>query len=417
MKASIPILLALLLTMPLTAAPSAAQIGTLDQESTGTGSISYRGSDLSQTFTAGRTGSLTQVDVLLHRFSSFTTNFTVEIRAVTATGAPTGTDTVGTGTVLASKALPSTGISTDLSAPTWVSVDFASPPAVTSGTSYAILVLQGADGLHWRSASYDRGAAWVCTPCWDPTTRDFAFKTYVLEPPTATPTATFTVTLTPTVTATATTTPLPTATLPATSTSIPTATVSPTPTLSSTATPAPSQIATTTQVPTSLPHLELVPLGSGGFSSGGTGGGPFGPYRSPTPTPMPTIGPEPSPASPLVGPVPEPPPPPDAVVSPPPCVDELVVFGEAPVFSVSEPGVVTHLAQPGEVYRVLLVEEGFALVVLTPAGDPEVLGWLDLRGDPEGLEGQRVCQPAPTATWPSHGPGRASRFQLRAERG
>jgi hypothetical protein len=145
------------------------------------GNPSFPAYRVAQTFTAGVTGTLDQVDMLLRRqFNPGDLN--VEIRSV-ASGVPTNT-VLATATVSESS-VPSGGPSV------WVSVPFNAPAPSTAGTQYAIIVYApsgfcGGDCWMWSGAvadPYAGGAAlfavdgvnWVGNEA----QLDFAFKTYV----------------------------------------------------------------------------------------------------------------------------------------------------------------------------------------------------------------------------------------------
>ena len=110
---------------------SSASAGTLDQQQTdfsvGTGTIDS-GETSAQTFTAGLSGGIDQVDLHLEPHGTPTTPVTVEIRD-TSGGAPGGT-------VLAGQSVPASSIPT---ARSWVTVNFATPAPVTAGSQYAVL--------------------------------------------------------------------------------------------------------------------------------------------------------------------------------------------------------------------------------------------------------------------------------------
>lgn len=125
----------------LLAVPVAASAaGTLDQHEEGATFNSGFNADSSahaQTFTAGITGVLDHVEVLLSRTACDPGNLTVQIRTTTPGGDPTST-------VLASATVPSSSVTTSFP-PDWESVAFATPPPSVSGTRYAI-VLTAPDG-------------------------------------------------------------------------------------------------------------------------------------------------------------------------------------------------------------------------------------------------------------------------------
>jgi hypothetical protein len=196
----------LVCVLAFAAAPAVAHAGTLDQSQTATdGSAVVFGSRLeppttvlaAQTFTAGLSGGLDRVDVLLDRGCTTGVDVTVQIRTVAA-GSPTST-------VLASATIAEASVpSTDA----FVSAAFGSPAPVTAGTSYAIVLSangaacpdNGYFSYSWafqsgdpypRGAplfSDDGGATWT-----SPGPGDFAFKTYVATdstPPTVSCSAT-----------------------------------------------------------------------------------------------------------------------------------------------------------------------------------------------------------------------------------
>ncbi len=122
-------------------APGGAQAaGTLDQQQT----VDNRsvdaggpfGASYAQIFTAGLTGSLDQVDVLLAKVAGTTAAFTVQIQAVSG-GVPSGS-VLGTTTVSAASVPDSsTGAG-------WITIPIG-PVAVTAGTQYAIVLLFAPD--------------------------------------------------------------------------------------------------------------------------------------------------------------------------------------------------------------------------------------------------------------------------------
>jgi hypothetical protein len=183
------------------------------------------GSDvgLGQTFTAGISGSLTGVELYLTALDATTPpTLTVQIESTTS-GVPDGT-------VLATTTVATSDISFT---PGWVSATFATPPAVTAGTMYAITLpdLPQADVSPWlvwgldsetsgAYTDYTGGDAYASVAgSWasmftilndgDTGAADLAFRTYV-QAPVATPT--------PTPTAVPTPTPAPSITPPPTST-------------------------------------------------------------------------------------------------------------------------------------------------------------------------------------------------------
>jgi hypothetical protein len=171
-----------------TAVPASAA-GSLDQSqnnaSAGTECLCEPFFSLGQTFTAGITGNLDQVDLLLYRAGS-PGNLTVQIRTVSG-GVPSNT-ILSTATVAES--------SVPVGDPGWVSVPFSVPAISTAGTQYAIVLsapgVSSASPLYgWGTAlgnpyaggdavtSVDSGANWFPLIGPDNTSLDRAFKTYV----------------------------------------------------------------------------------------------------------------------------------------------------------------------------------------------------------------------------------------------
>jgi len=139
---------------------------------------------LSQTFTPSVTGDLDKVHLAIGKFNTPTDDFIVSIRA-TAAGVPTGAD-------LASETIGHASI--DPASVGSLTVTFSSPPALVSGTVYAIIVRSptagGGNAYSWQfshvitsgtpnyytggqlNISTNSGATWV-----DPRTADCAFVT------------------------------------------------------------------------------------------------------------------------------------------------------------------------------------------------------------------------------------------------
>ena len=110
--------------------------GSVDQQNTTIAAAGWTFSNsmwVGQTFTAGRSGGLTQIDLNLFCNNCMTSQPVVVSVRATSGGLPTGSDlatttiTVGTAGVQA-----------------WYSANFASPTTVSSGTQYAILIRAGA---------------------------------------------------------------------------------------------------------------------------------------------------------------------------------------------------------------------------------------------------------------------------------
>ncbi|HEX2129435.1 MAG TPA: choice-of-anchor R domain-containing protein [Solirubrobacterales bacterium] len=167
-----------------------AAAGTLDQQQTDSddsvglfnvGGIPAHG--LAQTFTAGISGGIDQVDLELHKVGA-PPSVTVEIRDATLTGTP------GT-TVLATAELPASAVPDD---PAFVPTTFTTPAPVTAGTQYAIVAYSPgtignaagwryhsgedpyADGAMFWSPVFPPAGSWNDTALVD---GDAAFKTYV----------------------------------------------------------------------------------------------------------------------------------------------------------------------------------------------------------------------------------------------
>ena len=166
-----------------------ASAGTLDQQQTlGTfGGLQVNSTaSKAQTFTAGLTGELDQVDLALS-VTTVTTPLTVQIRdgSATAPGA----------TVLASASVPTSAVTGSAS---FVPATFTSTASVTAGTQYSIVALTN-DSSSWfwyaggpvTDSPYVGGRFYGSSdgpPAMGTWTQgnpqaDFAFKTYVAPPP------------------------------------------------------------------------------------------------------------------------------------------------------------------------------------------------------------------------------------------
>jgi hypothetical protein len=180
------------LAVTCVSAPGVALGGTLDQQQPNGGGATLQIQSMqsvAQTFTAGLTGGLDQVDLKLSGGGTDPVlPLTVEIRN-TDGGFPGAT-------VLASASVPAPAPAS----PTFVPIAFATPPPVAAGTQYAI-VAYGADVVpkFWTWAvdatdPYATGSSFFQHssppgPTWTEFTgSDLTFKTYVLQKPTATPT-------------------------------------------------------------------------------------------------------------------------------------------------------------------------------------------------------------------------------------
>jgi hypothetical protein len=185
---------AALATLLLGAAASASA-GTLDQQQTSSDADLALLSDQTpaQTFTAGISGGLDQVDLLLLKFGTPPPSVTVEIRNTSA-GEPEGA-------VLAIASLSTSAIGTS---PGFIPVAFAAPAPVAAGTQYAIVAYSpgtGGNTVEWRyqvaGNPYSPGAMFVSNATIPPGGgfgelggSDLAFKTYVVSAPPVKPTAT-----------------------------------------------------------------------------------------------------------------------------------------------------------------------------------------------------------------------------------
>ncbi len=159
---------------------------TLDQSQTTSDGAGFLGFSIqqAQTFTAGITGKLDQIDVNLSRVGS-PGDIAVQIRTVSA-GAPSST-------IIASATISQLGVPDTTF--NWISVPLSPSVDVMSGTQYAIVLSAPAapvccDGYNW-AASFQNpylggtveqlvgtGGSWVSLDA-----IDFTFKTYVTPPP------------------------------------------------------------------------------------------------------------------------------------------------------------------------------------------------------------------------------------------
>jgi hypothetical protein len=184
---------AALLLLVLLPGPSLAASAVLDQHNDGT-AVSYNYSHhLAQTFTVGKTGLLSAVDLYLQSRLAGGGNPTIWIKAIDAAGYPTGA-------ILATGSVPVSHVAG------WVAFPIATPLSVTSGLKLAVVFNILGDLKAWGSknskdylrghALQMQGSSWVFMISPEPS--DFAFKTYVVLPPTPTPTPTPTPKVTPT---------------------------------------------------------------------------------------------------------------------------------------------------------------------------------------------------------------------------
>jgi hypothetical protein len=193
-------LAAVVAALGLAVAAPPATAGTLDQQQTTFDNASGidgpgppggpEGFSVAQTFTAGLSGWLDQVDLLLARFASTNGPLTVEIRNVSGS--------VPGSVVLTSASVPAADVPVEqpgLAGFEFVEVSFASPVPVVAGGEYAIVAYTGgSDHYGWGMRTVDVyvGGAAFASLASPPTTTwvsfdtpvDLAFKTYVLLPPT-----------------------------------------------------------------------------------------------------------------------------------------------------------------------------------------------------------------------------------------
>ncbi len=171
-------------------APAASAAPVIDQSNTGsptdTWNFGWMGS-ASQTFTAGMTGTLDEVELNLYNPSSYSSTITVQITSVTS-GAPNFGDVLGSGTVDPST-LPTSGgsLGTQVEA-----VTLSSPAQVVTGTQYAIVLTTTGGSVYyvWRSTNDNYAGGLLrfnSTTSWS--SEDYVFATYVEAPSTPTPTA------------------------------------------------------------------------------------------------------------------------------------------------------------------------------------------------------------------------------------
>jgi hypothetical protein len=174
----------LLLALTPGAASAVAPPGVLDQSSV-TGITDFRSVIrpagtrwLAQTFTAGKTGQLTHVQLYLFLEDAGVGDpptVTAEILPTDASGLPTGSS------------LATAAVSVSSLVPAWYGFVFATPPQVTAGTRYAIVVTGSpADYASWYyTDAYGSGqnlvkttGGWTVVP-----NSGRAFRTYVFQGP------------------------------------------------------------------------------------------------------------------------------------------------------------------------------------------------------------------------------------------
>jgi hypothetical protein len=168
-------------------APGTALADTLDQQQPNGGSdVKVMAAEsLAQTFTAGLSGGLDRVELLLSYPDSVPDSpLTVEVRD--ASGGSPGP------TVLAAGSVPASAVSTS---DAWIPITFSAAAPVTAGTKYSIVAYSPVDSTHsyfWAIQfpdPYPAGGSFYQTvtppgPTWTPAALggDQAFKTYVQVP-------------------------------------------------------------------------------------------------------------------------------------------------------------------------------------------------------------------------------------------
>ena len=169
------------LPVPTAGAPVVATLDQSQTASEGYGAIQYFG-EQAQTFTAGMSGNLSQVDVALSRVG-FPGDLVVQIRTVSA-GVPTTT-------IIASAMVAEASVIASETAFDWISVPIGPSVGVTSGTEYAIVLAapgapQCCSAFKWAVSWLNpypggtmaqlsgRNGSWAALPG-----VDFAFRTFV----------------------------------------------------------------------------------------------------------------------------------------------------------------------------------------------------------------------------------------------
>jgi hypothetical protein len=171
-------------------AAASATAGTLDQQQSTVAPMAtnaHSTQSVAQTFTAGLSGKLDQVDLNLNMSGSPPVPLIVDLRDVSG-GLPGNA-------ILASQMVLSSGV-VAFPGSGWVSFVFPTPAPVTAGTQYAIVAHSAAvfpQTYAWSQGMgtdpYAGGAAYMAAPPtapWMPVTigpPDFAFKTYVVPSP------------------------------------------------------------------------------------------------------------------------------------------------------------------------------------------------------------------------------------------
>jgi hypothetical protein len=170
--------------------PNPARAGTLDQQQPTVAPMALNAhstQSVAQTFTAGLSGKLDQVDLNLNMSGSPPVPLTVDLRDVSG-GLPGNA-------ILASQSVLSSGV-VAFPGSGWVSFVFSTPAPVTAGAQYAIVAHSAAvfpETYAWSQGMgtdpYAGGSAYLASPPtapWMPVPigpPDFAFKTYVVPQP------------------------------------------------------------------------------------------------------------------------------------------------------------------------------------------------------------------------------------------
>lgn len=189
------VILSLLLGLQSLAIAATDQLDQAQTIATGSNLV-FDDQSYAQTITAGQTGNLTRVKLLIDLAAFGGATMTVELRAV-ENGKPSGTYIVGSGDVLTSMQYH---VSVS-DAPYWHEVAFDTPAPVVNGVQYAIVlgISSGAIAWHWAGENpYSGGGIWVSNESiageWSSVfdaSHDFAFETYVMPASEPEPTYTF----------------------------------------------------------------------------------------------------------------------------------------------------------------------------------------------------------------------------------
>jgi hypothetical protein len=185
MPARVPAAGLVAMLMSLFIAPVASAAGTLDQSQTAINGAWVgvcQTQWVAQTFTAGLTGLLDQVDVHIKVAVGNPGPLTVEIRTVLPGGAPSGV-------VLTSASVPEASVPTPSQLPAFVPVPLSPPAPSVSGTQYAIVLRAAGADCHaalyyWSKVGtpYPGGTSVVSIDSgstWGLQSDSTAFRTYV----------------------------------------------------------------------------------------------------------------------------------------------------------------------------------------------------------------------------------------------